>query len=296
MKIGFIGIGSIGLPMAKRLRAAGHELTVADTNAAAVKAFVAEGGTAAATPREVGNQVEIVFYSLPTPAIVREVTLGKDGVAKGTKARVVVDLSTTGPSVAIDIAREALLQGKQLFDAPVSGGVAGASAGKLAVMAAGPRSVFDEIKPLLDCIGNVFYIGDQVGQGHTMKILNNILSANAIAATTEVVALGVKAGLDAQTMIDVLNASSGQNTATRDKYPRSILNRTFNYGFRTDLILKDVRLCKAFADEMGVKLRVGEAVIKTWELAEPEYANADYTNLVRVLELEAGVTIGRKNQ
>ena len=294
MKIGFIGIGSIGLPMAKRLRAAGHHLVVADTNATALHAFVADGGTAAANPREVGDQVEIVFYSLPTPQVVREVTLGPDGVAAGTRARIIVDLSTTGPSAAIPIGRAALERGKQMMDAPVSGGVAGAAEGRLAIMVSGPSRDFDEIKPLLDVIGKVFYVGSEVGQGHTMKLLNNILSATSIAATTEVMALGVKAGLDAAVMIDVLNASSGQNTATKDKYPRSILNRKFNYGFRTDLLLKDVRLCKAFADEMGVNLRVGEAVIKTWELAEPQYANADYTNLVKVLESEAGVIIGKE--
>jgi len=294
MKIGFIGIGSIGLPIARRLRAAGHQLVVFDTNAQALRDFVKEGGSAAANPREVANEVEIIFYSLPTPQIVREVTLGNDGVVHGSKARVIVDLSTTGPTAAIDIGRGAAARGKQLFDAPVSGGVAGVVAGTVAIMASGPKAVFTEIKPLLEAIGKVFFVGTEVGQGHAMKLLNNILSATAIAATTEAVALGVKAGLDPTVMIDVLNASSGQNTATKDKYPRSILNRTFNYGFRTDLLLKDVRLCKAFADELGVKLRVGEAVIGTWELAEPEFAHADYTNLVKVLEREAGVTIGKE--
>ena len=296
MRIGFIGVGSIGLPMARRLRGAGHHLVVYDVNATALREFVAEGGSAAGSPREVGDEVEIVFYSLPTPDIVRDVTLGREGVAEGSQARIIVDLSTTGPSAAIPIGRAALERGKQMFDAPVSGGVAGAAAGTVAIMAAGPQAVFDEVKPLLAAIGKVFYVGSEVGQGHLMKLLNNILSATAIAATTETVALGVKAGLDARVMIEVLNASSGQNTATKDKYPRSILNRTFNYGFRTDLLLKDVRLCKAFADEMGAKLRVGEAVIKTWELAEPEFAHADYTNLVKVLEREAGVTIGTEEK
>lgn len=242
------------------------------------------------------DHAEIVFCSLPVPAAVDQVVFGKAGLFEGRRVRVIVDLSTTGPAAAMELQAKASDSGKQFFDAPVSGGIAGAREGRVAVMASGPRPVFDEIKPLLDVIGKVFYVGEQVGQGHAMKLLNNILSATAIAATTEVIALGVKAGLNASVMIDVLNASSGQNTATKDKYPRSILNRRFDYGFRTDLLLKDVRLCKAFADRMGVKLRVGEAVIRTWELAEPEFNHDDYTNLVRVLEREAGVTIGEEGR
>ena len=294
MKLGFIGIGSIGTPMARRLRAAGHELVVLDTNRQAAEAFACDGGTVAATPKEVGDTAEIVFYSLPTPAVVREVTLGKGGLADGSKVRLIVDLSTTGPTVAAEVARLASARGKQVLDAPVSGGVAGAEKGTVAVMFAGPRAAFDEVKPLLEVIGRVFYIGEVVGQGHAMKLLNNILSATAVAATTEVVALGVKTGLDPKVMIDVLNASSGQNSATRDKYPRSILNRTFNYGFRTDLMLKDIRLCQQFAREQNVQLRIGDAVVATWTLVEPEFADADYTNIARVLEREAGVTIGRE--
>jgi 3-hydroxyisobutyrate dehydrogenase-like beta-hydroxyacid dehydrogenase len=294
MKLGFVGIGSIGWPMAQRLRGAGHDLVIVDANADALERFTSEGGLAVGSPRELADQVEIIFYSLPTPDVVRAVTLGPDGVIHGKRARIIVDLSTTGPVVAAEVGKAAAGHGKQMFDAPVSGGVAGAAAGRVAVMAAGPRIVFDELKPLLEAIGKVFFVGEGIGQGQTMKLLNNILSATAIAATTETIVLGTKAGLDPAVMIDVLNASSGQNTATSDKYPRSILNRTFNYGFRTDLILKDIRLLKAFADQMGSKLRVGDAVIKTWALAEPEFSKADYTNLVKVLEREAGVTVGKK--
>lgn len=296
MKLGFIGIGSIGTPMARRLRAAGHELVIMDSNRRAAEAFAREGGTAVATPKDVGDAAEIVFYSLPTPAVVKEVTLGKGGVADGSKVRLIVDLSTTGPTVAAEVAALASKRGKQMLDAPVSGGVAGAEKGTVAVMFAGPRAAFEEVQPLLEVIGRVFYVGATVGQGHAMKLLNNILSATAVAATTEAVALGVKAGLDPKVMIDVLNASSGQNSATKDKYPRSVLNRTFNYGFRTDLMLKDIRLCQQFARDQNVKLRIGDAVVATWTLVEPEFEHADYTNIVRVLEREAGVTIGREEK
>jgi 3-hydroxyisobutyrate dehydrogenase-like beta-hydroxyacid dehydrogenase len=296
MRIGFIGVGSMGAPMAHRLRAAGHDLIVMDNNNVAAEAFVKEGGSVAQSPRAVGDAAEVVFCSLPTPAIVKDVILGASGVALGAAVRTVIDFSTTGPTAAVEVARGLATRGKQLFDAPVSGGIAGAKKGTVAIMAAGPRAVFKEISPLLELIGRVFFVGEKIGDGHAMKLLNNILSAMAVAATTEVMALGVKFGLDASTMIDVLNAGSGQNTATKDKYPRSILNREFNYGFRTDLVLKDIRLCQEFAREQGVKLRIGDAVVSTWELAEREFEHADYTNIVRVLEREAGVTIGRERK
>jgi 3-hydroxyisobutyrate dehydrogenase-like beta-hydroxyacid dehydrogenase len=294
MKIGFIGVGSIGRPMAGRLRSAGHELVVFDTNATALEAFVKEGGQRASSPRDVADKVEIILYSLPTPEVVRSVTLGRDGVIHGNRARLIVDMSTTGPAVAMEVARDALRHGKQMLEAPVSGGIAGAAEGRVAIMASGPRAAFEEVKPLLEAVGKVFFVGEGVGQGQTMKLLNNILSAAAIAATTEAVVLGVKAGLDPAVMIDVFNAGGGQSKATSDKFPRSVLNRTFNYGFRTDLLLKDIRLLKDFADQMDVKLRVGETVIKVWELAEPEFAQSDYTNLVKVIEREAGVIVGKE--
>jgi 3-hydroxyisobutyrate dehydrogenase-like beta-hydroxyacid dehydrogenase len=294
MQLGFIGIGSIGLPMAKRLRDAGHDLIVFDVNKTALDDFVKEGGTAAATPRAVGDAAEIVFYSLPIPKIVRSVTLDADGIVHGKKVTTIVDLSTTGPTASAEITAEALKFGKQMMDAPVSGGVGGAAKGTLAVMVSGPTAHFKKIEPLLANLGKVFHVGEQAGQGQTMKLLNNVLSANVMAATHEMMVLGVKAGLDATKMIDVLNAGSGASSATKDKYPRSILNRKFDYGFRTNLMLKDIRLAQTFARELGVKTRIADAMVATWELSEKEFGEEDFTNLVKVLEREAGVVVGKE--
>ena len=136
------------------------------------------------------------------------------------------------------------------LDSPVSGGVGGAEKGTLAVMVSGPRADFEAVKPALDVIGKVFFIGEKPGSAQTMKLANNLLSATAMVATSEAVVMGVKAGLDPDVMIDVINAGSGMNTASRDKFPRSILPRSFDFGFATGLMVKDVRLC-ARRDEVA---------------------------------------------
>lgn len=292
MKLGFIGIGAIGLPMATRLHEAGYELVVYDINREATKSLVESGGEPAESPRDVAERAEILLLSLPTPDVVQSVVLGADGVVQGAKAKTIVDLSTTGPTASAEIAAQAAAFGKVMMDAPVSGGVGGAAKGTLAVMVSGKRESFDQVEPILKHLGKPFFVGDKAGQGQTMKLLNNVLSANVMAATHEMMVLGVKAGLDAATMIDVLNAGSGANSATRDKYPRAILNRKFDYGFRTNLMRKDIRLAQTFAREMNVNTRIADATIETWELAEAEFGEEDFTNLVKVLEREAGVIVG----
>ncbi len=158
-----------------------------------------------------------------------------------------VDLSTVGSHMAVRI--HDLLKKRDIvqIDSPVSGGVAGAEKGTLAVMVSGPRSEFEVVKPALDVIGKVFFIGEKPGSAQTMKLANNFLSATAMVATSEAVVMGVKSGLDPTVMIDVINAGSGMNTASRDKFPRSVLPRSFDFGFATALMVKDVRLC---LDEM----------------------------------------------
>ena len=192
------------------------------------------------------------------------------------RVKLVVDLSTTGPATAIEAARALERRGIQFMDAPVSGGVSGAEKGTLAIMASGSKAQFERAKPLLEVIGRVFLVGDKPGQGQAMKLLNNLLSANAMAATAEVMVLGVKAGLDAEVMLDVLNASSGRNTATTDKFPRSVLDRSFNFGFRTVLLHKDVRLCKEFAEAYRVPFTIGSAVANVWECAAAELGDREF--------------------
>lgn len=289
--VGFIGLGNMGHPMATRLRDAGLTLLVQDMRREHAQSFAGDQTLVAVSPRELADRADIILMSLPTPAAVLAVVEGEQGLAKGTRVKRVVDLSTTGPATAIEAAQQLARHGISFMDAPVSGGVTGASKGTLAIMASGTQDDFQAAKPLLERLGKVFLVGDKPGQGQAMKLLNNLLSATAMAATTEVMALGVKAGLDPELMLDVLNAGSGRNTATTDKFPLSVMDRSFNFGFRTVLLHKDVRLCKQFADSLQVPFSVGSAVEKVWDNAASQLGDADFTRLVELVEREAHVTI-----
>src|SRR6516165_8491590 len=213
MDIGFIGLGKMGFPMARRLIEAGHRLVVCDTRQEAVERLVALGAQTASSPREIADRVETVMASLPSLQASLDVATGAGGVVEGKRVRRFVDLSTVGSQMAVRIhdllAKRNIVQ----LDSPVSGGVAGAEKGTLAVMVSGPRADFEAVKPALEVIGKVFFIGEQPGSAQTMKLANNLLSATALVATSEAVVMGVKAGLDPAVMIDVINAGSGMNTA-----------------------------------------------------------------------------------
>src|SRR5471032_1425229 len=197
MDIGFIGLGNMGQPMARRLIEAGHTLVIYDTRNDAVAPLVALGAKLASSPQDVADRVENVMSSLPSLQISQKVATGEGGVIHGKKIKRYIDLSTTGSKVAAEIA--AVLAKKNIvqIDSPVSGGVGGANKGTLAVMVSGPQSDIDVVKGALSVFGTVFVIGNKPGMAQTMKVANNFLSATAMAATSEAVAMGVKAGLDA---------------------------------------------------------------------------------------------------
>ena len=290
--IGFIGLGNMGAPMAGRLLDAGYALTVFDTRAAALESFVARGARAAASPAAVASEVETVLVSLPTPEVVKQVALGPEGIATGKKVTTLVDLSTTGPRVAQEVAAALAAGDITAVDAPVSGGVAGAQKGTLAVMVSGPPGLCESLRPVLEVFGEFFYLGDKPGQGQTMKLANNLLSATAMAITSEALVMGVKAGLDPKVMLDVINAGSGRNSASQDKFPRAVLPRTFDAGFTTELMYKDVKLCLEEAEAMGVPMWVAGAVRQLWYLAATQIgAQKDFTTIVQCIERWAGVEV-----
>jgi 3-hydroxyisobutyrate dehydrogenase-like beta-hydroxyacid dehydrogenase len=294
--LGFIGVGRMGGPMAGRLLDAGYRLTIYDTNAAAIAPLAARGAIAAGSVRELAAEVETALVSLPTPDIVRAVALGESGIASGGRVKTFVDLSTTGPRVAAEIAEGLQKKGIAAVDSPVSGGVGGAAKGTLAVMAACPHPLFEKLEPVLRVFGKPFYIGAKPGMGQTMKLANNLLSATAMAISCEAIVMGVKAGLDPQTMIDVINAGSGRNTATQDKFPKAVLTRSFDYGFATGLMYKDVRLCLEEAEALQVPMWVGSAVRQLWQFANAANGpTSDFTNIVRCIEEWAGVEVKRGN-
>lgn len=295
MNIGLIGLGNIGQHFATRLLAAGHELVVHDRNAAAQERFVAKGAKAAASAKDLASRVEIVLLCLPIPRVVADVAAE---VAQGGKVRIVLDLSTTGPSVTRDV--EALLKGRgiALVGAPVSGGTANAEKGALAVMPAGPSQAYEEVEPLLRVIGNkIFYLGADPTLGQTMKIINNTLYATSMIASLEALVYGVKAGLDSKTMLDVINVSSGRSFATLERIPQCVLDRSFPVRFTTELLHKDVKMCIDEAEKLGAPMLVSQTARQFLAFAMTQ-GDGDKDNVypIRHFEQWAGVQFGEKKQ
>lgn len=288
--IGFVGLGNMGGPMVRRLLAAGHRVTVADVRREAAEALVEAGAVAVANPREVADAAETVMVSLPVPKIVEEVAAE---VAEGGRVRRFVDLSTTGSITSQRIAARLAERGIVHLDSPVSGGIAGAVNGTLAVMVSGPKADYEAIRDALAVIGKLFFIGEKTGIAQTMKLANNLLSATALAATSEAVVMGVKAGIDPAVMIDVINTGSGRNSASQDKFPRSILPRTFDFGFATGLIYKDLKLCMEEAEALDAQMWVGMAVKQLYQLCNNRCGpGSDFTEIVKIPEEWAGVVVG----
>jgi 3-hydroxyisobutyrate dehydrogenase-like beta-hydroxyacid dehydrogenase len=280
----------MGGAMARRLIAAGHHVVAYDLSAAARAALAADGARIADSVAAVADRTPVVFLSLPTPDIVASTVLGSQGLIAGRAMRLCIDLSTSGPEVAIRLAHGLAERDVASLEAPVSGGVKGAREGTLALMVAGPQAAWEQARPLLEHFGRPFYMGEKPGAGQCMKLVNNLLGACAIAITAEGMAIGARAGLDPARMIDVLNASSGRSSATQDKWPRAVLPRTFDFGFAAGLCLKDVRLCLAAARSLGVPLHVGDQVAELLERTVTAYgADADFTAMARMVESDAGL-------
>ena len=289
-ELGFVGVGRMGGPMSERLLEAGYSLTIFDTDASSVEALLKKGAKKASSAAEVASASDIVLMSLPTPDIVRTVALGERGVASGNRVRTLIDLSTTGPGVSNIVAKELTQRNVAWVDSPVSGGVKGAIAGTLAVMVSCPKPVFEEIEPILKVFGKIFFTGEKPGLAQSAKLANNLMAAAALVITSEAVAMGVKAGLDAKVLIDIINASSGRNSATQDKFPRAVLPGTFDFGFTTGLSYKDVRLCVDEAEAMGVPMVCGAAVRQILAITNARFgADSDFTFIAKVLEEWAGV-------
>ena len=288
--LGFVGVGRMGGPMASRLLDAGHSLVIFDTNAAVMTPLAERGATIASSPADVASKAEVVFLSLPTPPVLQAVAI--DGVLTGTAVKTMIDLSTTGPSVAKVVAKAAGEKGVAWVDSPVSGGITGATKGTLAVMVSCPKAVFEQVDPLLKVFGKTFHVGEKPGLAQIAKLANNLLAASAIVLTSEAVVMGVKAGLDARVLIDIINAGSGRNSASQDKFPKAILTRTFDFGFATGLSYKDVRLCLEESEALGVPMVAGAAVRQMLAITNARFGpDSDFTSIAKVVEEWAGVEI-----
>jgi 3-hydroxyisobutyrate dehydrogenase-like beta-hydroxyacid dehydrogenase len=289
---GFVGVGRMGGLMSARLLDAGHMVVVYDVAHEAVAVLEKKGAQRAASAAQVAGKAETVFLSLPNPEIVHRASLDKGGVIEGSKVRHVVDFSTIGPRTASLVAKGLAARDIVYVDAPVSGGLKGAREGTLAVMVSCPKGVYTGLEPILKTFGKPFHLGESAGQAQTMKLANNLLAAAAMALTSEAMVMGVKAGLNPRVMLDVLNAGSGRNSASQDKFPKSVLPGTFDFGFATGLSYKDVRLCIDEAEALGVPMVCGAAVRQMLAVTNAMYGpDSDFTSICKVIESWAGVEV-----
>jgi 3-hydroxyisobutyrate dehydrogenase len=285
-RIGFVGLGNMGAPMAGHLSRAGFRLAVADVSTQAIERLRARVECdVPASFRELGQSVPLVIIMLPDGKTVRQVILGDGGLAAGlAPGSVVIDMSSSVPSGTRELAGMLAKSGITLIDAPVSGGVAKAEQGTLAIMAGGDADAIARCRALLGAMGKVFLTGGS-GTGHAMKALNNYLSAAALATTAEAVLAGGRFGIDPHVMIEILNSSTGRNTATEQKYPAHVLTRTFRSGFALALMTKDLRIAQDLAREMGTPSDLLADITGLYERAlEQMGAAADNTDVVRYLE------------
>ena len=293
MKVGFVGLGNMGNPMASNLIKAGHQLTVHDLRREAATNLLEMGANWVDAPKDVVPGNEVVFTSLPVPRDVEAVVLGENGVMEGAiQGTVYMDLSTNSPTAIRRIHDICAERGVTVLDAPVSGGVYGAAAATLAVMVGGDQAVYDQMKPTLDAIGShVVYCGP-IGNGMVCKICNNLLSMGIGVLMTEALTLGVKAGVDLATLADVIANSSGGNRRLTEKFPRYLFKGNFEPGFATALAAKDVRLATDLGREYGIPMELSnlvdqrhvEAMFRGWG---PEDSDA----VSKIQEEKAGVQL-----
>ncbi len=276
-RIGFIGLGNMGAPMAANLAKAGHALLCFDV--AGTQGRMPAGAEAAGSVAAIAGRVRIALLSLPDGKV--SAAVARDMLAVGSrKLEILIDTSTTGMEDAERLHALCAEAGVAYVDAPVSGGVAGARAGTLALMVAAPDVLYEKIAPLLKPMARqVFHVGARPGQGMAMKLLNNFLSATAMAATSEAIAFGERQGLAMKTMLDIINISTGQNTATADKFPKRVLTATYDHGFATKLMAKDMRLYLDAVHHAGTPAKVGEPIVGLWDRLDRAWPSSDFTEI-----------------
>lgn len=274
---GFIGLGDMGAPMAEHIVAAGntlygHDLAVRPSDRV-------PGIRHAGSLEELVSLCDVVFVSVPDGAASRKVA---EGIANcdDRKTRVVIDLSTIGPEAASGCAELLENAGCTYIDAPVSGGRIGAVNASITLIWAGSKDILERHRATLEAFtGNIFHVGERAGQGQAVKLLNNYLSAVSMLATSEAVLFGMNQGVDMKTILDVLNVSTGQNTATNNKFPKRILTETYDAGFRTELMAKDVRIYLDNVHSASTSVALAEEVNRLWSAAEAALPGSDFTRI-----------------
>ena len=282
--LGFIGLGSMGGPMAQNLVSDGHDVTVFDLDEAAVERLADAGATAGESASDAASGSEVVFLSLPGPDNVEAVVdVIEDDIDEGS---ILVDLTTSTPGTTNEIAERLGERGVDVLGAPVSGGHSGAKDATLSIIVGGDGAVYEACHPLFESIGtDIFHVGDQPGHGHAVKLLNNYLSNIALMATSEAVILGDAAGLDRQTLVDVFSVSSGRNSANQDKIPNYVLTDDYDMGFKIGLMEKDMRLLSEFAGDQQMPMLLGHTTRDLAGYAKAKKGfDADMTRIYDFLE------------
>ena len=287
MRIGYIGLGAMGRPMAVNIVSAGHDVVVYDLNENQTKILAQRGASVAGSPREVAEETDYVLTCLPSIEAAEAVALGPNGVVAGSRAKAFVNMGTTGSAFSRSTAEAMKAAGKSYLDAPISGGPPGAEAGTLGVMCSGDRETFEALKAnALEAISSkIVYLGEQPGAAQVMKLVNNIIFFGNVAVAMEALTLGAKAGLGAEQMLEVINASSGRNTATEWLIPNHVLNRAFDFGGANYIIAKDLDLWRQEVEAFQTPMQLGMS-LRTLYLQSMwrEGMGADLTSLLKTLE------------
>ena len=293
MEAGYLGVGNMGQPMAGKLLDGGHTLTVFDIDEDAMRPLLERQARRATSPRDLADQCEIVFVSLPTLAAFRAVAFGDDGLTKGRKMKLLVNTCTVGVPFVREIERAMAAQGVTVVDCPISGGPPGARAGTLSVMVSGDPAAVERVRPMIALWGRALTVaGGTPGAAQVLKLTNNILSAVALAATAEAFVMGAKGGLDPEIMLSAINAGSGRNSATEAKFPLSVLTRNFDFGAEMHILMKDIDLAIAQGEDLGVPMRVCQAARLVFKHAMHQgAAKEDLTAIVKYVERDAGFTM-----
>ncbi len=293
MEAGFLGVGNMGLPMADKLLDGGHSLTVYDIREAAMEPLLKRQALRATSPRDLADRCEIVFVSLPTLAAFRAVAFGPDGLTQGKAMKLLVNTCTVGVPFVREVEQTMAAQGVTVVDCPISGGPPGARAGTLSVMVSGDPAAVEKVLPMISLWGRTLTVaGDKPGAAQVLKLTNNILSAVALAATSEAFVMGAKGGLDPEVMLKAINAGSGQNSATQVKFPAAVLTRGFDFGAEMHILMKDIDLAIAQGEDLGVPMWVCQAARLVFKHAMHQgAAKEDLTAIVKYIERDAGFEI-----
>jgi 3-hydroxyisobutyrate dehydrogenase len=294
-RIGFIGLGAMGEPMAARLAAAGFSLAINDADAARTARVAAlVGARAAATPADAAAAAQILVTMLPSSAVVAAVLEGPTGALAGLpEGALIVDMSSGVPDVTRSLSQQVAQKGFAMIDAPVSGGVSRARTGELAIMAGGETAAIDRAEPVLKAMGSSIIRTGAIGSAHAMKALNNLVSAAGFLAGVEALLIGQRFGLDPGLMVDVLNASTGMNNSTQKKFKQFVLSRKFDAGFGLDLMVKDLGIALGVADATSTPAPFSSLCREIWASAQKYLGpGQDHTAVAKFSELIAGSELG----